>query len=114
MQLPFVSRIEAEDGEFNINFWNVQSNSDGVDDIRLGRKYAKLTIAALGNAKYGSVYRALELMFEAIVTDAIARRAKGGKGSRSKHHARRRWLPEWTLTNTDRASYVQEMLEEEA
>ena len=34
MQLPFVSQIEAEDGEFNINFWNVQSNSDGVDDIR--------------------------------------------------------------------------------
>jgi hypothetical protein len=112
MQLPFVTRIEGRDGEFNINFWNVQS-SDGIDDIKRGRKYAKLTIAALGNAKYASVYRALEMMFEAIVTDAIARRAKGGKGSRTNITSVGNGFLSELSKFIHRASYVQEMLQQE-
>jgi hypothetical protein len=79
--LPFVS------GEWKNDYWPESMwidvpTDDFCADIDRGKHFAKLTLGALmaDQCNHGYVLAAI---FEAIVNDAIRRRAKGGKGSRS-------------------------------
>jgi hypothetical protein len=79
--LPFVS-AEWHNEYWPESMWVDVPTDDWRADRERGKHFAKLTIAALiaDRPNHG---RALEIIFEAIVNDAIRRRAKGGKGSRT-------------------------------
>jgi hypothetical protein len=76
--LPFVS-TEWENEYWPKCMWVDVPTDNYPADRERGKHFAELTISAIDRR---SDARALELIFEAIVNDAIRRRAKGGKGSR--------------------------------
>jgi hypothetical protein len=80
-RLPFVARLDDGEGASSFNYWSVQPSGDGHADFQCGKEYAALTIEAIYADGCGSL--ALEFIFEALVDDAIARRAKGGRYSRT-------------------------------
>jgi hypothetical protein len=79
--LPFVSSQWAND-YWPEAMWTDVPTDDHRTDRERGKHYAALTIGALvaDQCNHG---RVLAVIFEAIVNDAIRRRAKGGKGSRT-------------------------------
>jgi hypothetical protein len=79
--LPFVS-AEWHNEYWPESMWIDVPTDNYPADHKRGKHFAGLTIGALmaDQCKSG---RALELIFEAIVNDAIRRRARGGKGARS-------------------------------
>jgi hypothetical protein len=80
--LPFVQRKdEATVLGRPITFWNDTPGFDHKADCRRGRLYAEMMIDAIAADKCGS--RPLEETFEAIIKDAVARKAKGGKHART-------------------------------
>jgi hypothetical protein len=87
IKLPFVAPRDNGEGGSNVNFWNVQpsgdTSSDDHRDYLRGKQYADLTINAICADGTSVSGRALALIFEDIVADAISRRKKGGKGSRT-------------------------------
>jgi hypothetical protein len=88
--LPFVSE-EWKNEYWPECMWVDEPTDDYCADMDRGRHFARLTISALmaDRPKHGV---ALEKIFEAIVNDAIRRRAKAGKGSRSLPAAVRGYL----------------------
>lgn len=80
-KLPFVS-AEWENEYWPKSMWTDVPTDDYQADLKRGKHFAKLTIGAL-MADRPNHGRALELIFEAMVEDAVRRRAKGGKGSRT-------------------------------
>lgn len=78
--LPFVSTEWRNDYWPECMWVDVPTDNYPADRKR-GEHFAKLTIKAVSTGHYADS-RALEMIFDAIVNDAIRRRAKGGKGSR--------------------------------
>jgi hypothetical protein len=78
--LPFVS-AEWHNDYWPESMWVDLPTDDWRADRERGKHFAKLTIAALiaDRPNHG---RVLGVIFEAMVSDAIRRRVKGGKGSR--------------------------------
>ena len=78
-RLPFVAMKDHRGGRA-ANYWSDAPTGNGRDDFKRGKEYAVLTIEAMtvdGCPWY------LEKIIEALVTDAISRRARGGKHSRA-------------------------------
>jgi hypothetical protein len=88
--LPFVAmRKDASPCENAINYWcDEPTHHSGVDHKR-GRLYAQLTVKAIqssvskANGSRSAAPHYLERIFAAIVDDAIERRRRGGKHSRT-------------------------------
>jgi hypothetical protein len=61
--------------------WADVPTDDRLADLERGKRFAEVTISAMiaDQCKHG---RALHLIFEAIIDDAVRRRVKGGNGSR--------------------------------
>jgi hypothetical protein len=79
-RLPFVSKKAGSSRAGVKRYWNDAPTGDGRADFKRGKKHAALTVEAMtgdGCAWY------LERIIEAIVLDAVARKAKGGRYSRS-------------------------------
>jgi hypothetical protein len=78
--LPFVSK-EWKNEYWPKSMWADVPTDDFRGDRARGRHFAKLTLGAI-MADRPAHDRALAVIFEHMVEDAIKRRAKGGKGSR--------------------------------
>ena len=79
-RLPFVSTKGGSPRAGVKRYWKDVPTGNGREDFKRGKKYAALTIEAMtadGCAWY------LERIIEAIVLDAVARKAKGGRHSRT-------------------------------
>jgi len=82
LSLPFIQRDErASLCARPITFWNDTPGFDHKMDSRRGRLYAELAIEAIAADDCGP--RPLERVFEAIIKDAVVRKAKGGKHART-------------------------------
>jgi hypothetical protein len=81
--LPFVAMKEDAKSwcDNPLNYWCDEPTKKGHVDFRRGVLYAELTLKAI--KKDGACPHYLERIFEAIIDDAIERRRKGGKGSRT-------------------------------
>jgi hypothetical protein len=80
--LPFVKRDQKR--PFNatpLKWWDDTPGIDHKLDVKRGRAYATMTIEAIAADKCGS--NPLEAIFKSIVDDAVARKIKGGKHSRT-------------------------------
>ena len=79
--LPFV-KVRANDQPFWApeSFWHVKSTGNREKDIQLGRKYARLTIAAM---KADRDCHLVALVVQDIIKDAINKTGKKGRGIRS-------------------------------
>lgn len=80
MRLPFITMKGGHPRAGATAYWNDVPTKNGRDDFKRGKEYAALTIEAMtadGCAWY------LEKIIEAIVADAVSRKAKGGKHSRT-------------------------------
>lgn len=80
-RLPFVTINCDNPCAGGTNYWNDVPTGNGRDDFKRGKRYATLTIKAMTADGCASWY--LEKIIHAIVGDAVARRAKGGKHSRT-------------------------------
>lgn len=78
--LPFTSEKKGAYGWPEVMWADVPTNSYPAD-MKRGERFAAMTIEAMCADQ--AVNRPLEVIFESIVEDAIRRRAKGGKGSRT-------------------------------
>jgi hypothetical protein len=79
-RLPFVTTKGGSPRADVKRYWKDVPTGNGRADFKRGKKYAALTIEAMtadGCAWY------LERIIEAIVLDAVARKAKGGRHSRA-------------------------------
>ena len=88
--LPFVSR-EWRNDYWPESMWVDVPTDDYRADYERGKHFAALTLGAL-IADQPNHSRVLAVIFEAMVDDAIKRRAKGGKGSRTMPGAVRGYL----------------------
>jgi hypothetical protein len=79
-RLPFVTIKQGGPRAGVKRYWNDVPTGNGRDDFKRGKKYAALTIDAM--TEDGCTWY-LERILEAIVADAVSRRAKGGKHSRT-------------------------------
>lgn len=79
--LPFVTLKSKRPRAGATNYWNDVPTGNGRNDFRRGKQYAALTIKAMIADGCASWY--LEKIIHAIVVDAVARKAKGGKHSRT-------------------------------
>ena len=80
MRLPFITMKGGSPRAGATGYWNDVPTGNGRDDFKRGKEYAALTIEVMtadGCAWY------LEKIIEAIVADAVSRKAKGGKHSRT-------------------------------
>lgn len=78
--LPFITRSnDANPFSRVVSFWNDTPTGNG--DHARGRHYANLLVAAMAADRCGG--RPLEQIISAIIDDGMARRKKGGRGSRS-------------------------------
>jgi hypothetical protein len=87
--LPFVSSEWTND-YWPESMWADIPTNDHWADMDRGRRFAVMTIEAMRADKADAL--ALEAIFKSIVEDAIRRKAKGGKGSRSIPGAVRGYL----------------------
>jgi hypothetical protein len=78
--LPFVS-TEWRNDYWPASMWVDVPTDDYQADRERGRVFAAMTIAAI--CADHPIIQPLQIIFHAIVDDAIRRRAKGGKGSRT-------------------------------
>jgi hypothetical protein len=77
--LPFV-KVRANDQPLwrPESFWNVESTGKRENDVRLGRKYARLAIAAMKADRDSDL---IALVIQDIIRDAVERVGKnGGRG----------------------------------
>jgi len=85
MALPFVTLKKDTDGlgawSEGESYWNDVPADDCLADHKRGRAYAEMAIAALASDCCSA--RGLELTLEHMFLDAVRRREKGGKYSRS-------------------------------
>ena len=85
MALPFVTLKKDTDGlgawSEGESYWNDVPTDDRLADYKRGCAYAEMAMAALAS-DCGSA-RGLELTLEHMFLDAVRRREKGGKYSRS-------------------------------
>lgn len=86
MALPFLTLKKKEERKGGFGdaetYWNDVPTDDGHADHVRGCAYAKMAVAPI-NADQCRVPRGLQLTFEHIFLDAVRRREKGGKYSRS-------------------------------
>ncbi len=80
-RLPFVTLKSKHSTAGATNYWNDVPTGNGRIDFRRGKQYAALTIKAMIADGCAAWY--LEKIIHAIVVDAVARRTKGGKHSRT-------------------------------
>jgi hypothetical protein len=81
-QLPFITKHDgASDCATPASFWNDVPSGNSHADFRRGKQFANQVINAIASDKCGS--RPLERTFEAIIKDAVIRKSKGGKYSRT-------------------------------
>jgi len=88
--LPFVAMKEgARVCDRAVNWWNDEPTKQGGGDHHRGRVYARLLLKAIddsrptkGNKGFGAP-RFLEQIFEGMLEDAVRRRIKAGRRSRS-------------------------------
>jgi len=59
------------------SFWNVESTGKREDDLRLGRKYARLAIAAMKADRDSDL---VALVIQDIIKDAVEHLGKNGRG----------------------------------
>jgi hypothetical protein len=76
-QLPFVTMTDGSPCANAASYWNDVPTNDSRADFKRGKEYGALTIEALAFDRCGPRY--LEHIIEAIICDAVARKAKGGK-----------------------------------
>jgi hypothetical protein len=104
--LPFITLKEPRErtGTYNdaSSYWNDVPTDDQLADRARGIAYAQMAVAAI-EADQCRVCRGLELTFEHIYRDAIRRREKGGKYSRSMPQASVAFLGEIARTIHTRA-----------
>jgi hypothetical protein len=87
--LPFVVMEEgASAADKAVNYWCDEPTKHAHVDYKRGRVYAQLLLKAIEDdrPKHRPMFHApryLERIFEAMIDDAIERRRKGGKGSRT-------------------------------
>jgi len=81
-KLPFVVAHDERLTMPAMNYWNDEPSGIPAHDWKRGKDFARLTIEAMIADGCSAHY--LERIFEAIVTDAVRRRRKGGKGSRRR------------------------------
>jgi hypothetical protein len=79
--LPFV-KLRADDQPLwrPESFWSVEPTGRREDDLRLGRKYARLAIAAM---KADHESDLIALVIQDIVKDSVERSRKNGRGRSS-------------------------------
>jgi hypothetical protein len=79
--LPFV-KLRANDQPFwhPESFWDVEATGNRENDLRLGRKYARLAIAAM---KADHESNLIALVIQDIIKKAIERKGKRGRGRHS-------------------------------
>jgi hypothetical protein len=79
--LPFV-KLRADDQPLcrPESFWSVEPTGRREDDLRLGRKYARLAIAAM---KADHEIDLIALVVQDIIKDSVARSRKNGRGTSS-------------------------------
>jgi hypothetical protein len=80
-RLPFVTIKRGSPCADAASYWNDVPTGDGREDFRRGKKYAALAIEAVTADGCASWY--LEKIIQAIVVDAVSRKARGGKHSRT-------------------------------
>jgi len=80
-RLPFVTVKGGSRRARAVSYWNDVPTRNGRDDFKRGKKYAALTIEAMTADGCASWY--LEKIIEAIVADAVSRKVRGGKHSRT-------------------------------
>jgi hypothetical protein len=79
-RLPFVTPKVGRSRAGAKRYWNDEPTGNGREDFKRGKKHAALAIEAMttdGCAWY------LEKIIEAIVIDAVSRKSKGGRHSRT-------------------------------
>jgi hypothetical protein len=87
--LPFVAMEEgARTCDNAVNYWHDEPTKHAHTDFKRGRVYAQLLLKAIEadrptHRRAYSAPRYLERIFAAMINDAIKRRLKGGKGSRT-------------------------------
>jgi hypothetical protein len=92
--LPFIdpAKPSGPKGRLKRNCWNDRATESGINDYARGKRYAKMVLAAMqANNKFleGTLANgvisasALKCVFESMIEDAIDRRNKRGKGSRT-------------------------------
>ncbi len=79
--LPFV-KVRANDQPLwhPESFWHVAPTGNRTKDIQLGRKYARLAIAAMKADHHSHL---IALVIQDLIKDAIERSARNGRVSRS-------------------------------
>ena len=79
--LPFV-KVGANDQPLvrPESFWNVESSGKRETDVRLGRQYARLAIAAMKADRDSDL---IALVIQDIIKDAVERIGKSGRGRNS-------------------------------
>ncbi|HEY4406185.1 MAG TPA: hypothetical protein VGN55_16170 [Xanthobacteraceae bacterium] len=79
--LPFV-KLRADDQPLwrPESFWNVEPTGRRADDLRLGRRYARLAIAAMKADQDSDL---IALVIQDIIRGAAERRGKNGRGPNS-------------------------------
>lgn len=82
--LPFAGGRRDEHG-WPETFWNDVPTVDPRADYKRGEHFAEMTIAALMVDYCGA--NPLGRIFDSIIDDAVKRRVKGGKGSRTMPYA---------------------------
>jgi hypothetical protein len=96
MALPFVTLKNDTDGlgcySEGESYWNDVPTDDGCADYKRGHAYAQMAIAALASDRRSA--RGLEQTLEHMFLDAVRRREKGGKYSRSLAPAAQAFLCE--------------------
>jgi hypothetical protein len=80
--LPFV-KVRANNQPWwrPESFWHVEPTGNRAKDIQLGRKYARLAIAAM---KADHDNRLIALVIQDIIKDAIEWSGRNGRGRRSR------------------------------
>jgi hypothetical protein len=79
--LPFVSLSDENPFGPPLSYWNDVPTEDFRTDFKRGRHYADMTISAIDADDCGSFF--LGHIIGAMVKDAIARKSKGGRYSRT-------------------------------
>ena len=103
--LPFVTlkKVEERTGDYRDaeSWWNDVPTDDGIEDYQRGKAYARMAAAAIEADR--CIPRGLQLTFEHIFLDAVRRREKRGKYSRSLAPAAEGFISELALLINARA-----------
>jgi hypothetical protein len=84
--LSFVDPAPPPGSKLRRNCWTDKPTDSGCEDHQRGQRHAKMLLSAMrANDALGRVIsaRALEIVFESMIQDAMTRQKKGGKHSRT-------------------------------